>query len=208
MPNKAKCGRPAQKDSKVATEMTELLRKGASQGQESRQVRLLMTREENWNSLPLWKQSPPSFSYNFHRFLPIRHKPETQITPSSSHSFTLPLQQLPVPPEQDHTPQHMQHMQHKQPEVPRRALLVVCSLSETNQTSLTCLQVTTQAPIFQILGNLIEKGVARKLYLALTLKAEIRMKQWSTKRRGQGQCSAALKRLMTATPSAHKSQQP
>ncbi len=52
---------------------------------------------------------------------------------------------------------------------------MVCLPDEPHETSSDCLPVTTQAPGPRLLGNLIERGVAKKLYLAITLENEVRL---------------------------------
>lgn len=59
-------------------------------------------------------------------------------------------------------------------EVPESAILVACHSSE-QQSSPDILPVFTQAPVPQLLGNLIEKGVAKKFYLPITLEHHIKL---------------------------------
>ncbi|KAL1268859.1 hypothetical protein QQF64_034222 [Cirrhinus molitorella] len=61
------------------------------------------------------------------------------------------------------------------PEVPESAVLVVCLPTEQQETIPNCLPVTAQTLVPSLLGNLIEKGVARRLYLAITLEHEVRL---------------------------------
>ncbi|KAL1258981.1 hypothetical protein QQF64_009558 [Cirrhinus molitorella] len=54
-----------------------------------------------------------------------------------------------------------QHISSQDPKVPESAVLVVCLPDEPHETSLDCLPVNAQAPVPKLLGNLIERGVAK-----------------------------------------------
>ncbi len=55
------------------------------------------------------------------------------------------------------------------PQVPESAVLVVCHSSEEHQISSDILNVSSQTPVPQLLGDLIEKGIARKFYLSIII---------------------------------------
>ncbi|XDV48578.1 hypothetical protein PO909_017975 [Leuciscus waleckii] len=59
--------------------------------------------------------------------------------------------------------------------MPDSAVLVICTNNETLETYPHCLSINTQEPMPQLLGNLIERGVARKLYLSITLEKEMQL---------------------------------
>ncbi|XDV44794.1 hypothetical protein PO909_013033, partial [Leuciscus waleckii] len=59
--------------------------------------------------------------------------------------------------------------------MPDSAVLVICTNNETLETYTHCLSINTQEPMPQLLGNLIERGVARKLYLTITLEKEMQL---------------------------------
>ncbi|KAL0198611.1 hypothetical protein M9458_007151, partial [Cirrhinus mrigala] len=67
------------------------------------------------------------------------------------------------------------HTSSQDSNVPESAVLVVCLPDEPHETSPDCLPVNTQVPVARLLGNLIERGVAKKLYLAITLEKEVRL---------------------------------
>ncbi|KAG1941082.1 hypothetical protein F2P79_016241 [Pimephales promelas] len=46
---------------------------------------------------------------------------------------------------------------------------------ESQDTDPNCLSITTQTPSPKLLGNLIEKGLARKLYLSITLENKVKL---------------------------------
>ncbi len=56
------------------------------------------------------------------------------------------------------------------PQVPESAILVVCHSSEEHHISSDILNVSSQTPVPQLLGDLIEKGIARKFYLSNIIK--------------------------------------
>ncbi len=62
------------------------------------------------------------------------------------------------------------------PQVPESAVLVVCHSSEEHQISSDILNVSSQTPVHQLLGDLIEKGIARKFYLSIIIERHIRIK--------------------------------
>ncbi|XP_057184426.1 uncharacterized protein LOC130550913 [Triplophysa rosa] len=101
---------------------------------------------------------------------PINSEP-TSRTPKYSGVQNAP-QLTADHPEQTKT---LQPIIDQEPKVPESAVLVVCLRTEQPEISPNCLSVTTQAPVPSLLGNLIEKGVARKLYLAITLEHEVRL---------------------------------
>ena len=86
---------------------------------------------------------------------------------SSNDSSTHSVQVTSAPPDQESIIPHT--------EVPESAVLVICTHNETYKTYHDCLSINTQAPTPKLLGNLIEKGVARKLYLTITLEKEMRL---------------------------------
>ncbi|RXN39364.1 gag-pol fusion [Labeo rohita] len=67
------------------------------------------------------------------------------------------------------------HTSSQDSNVPESAVLVVCLPDEPHETSPDCLAVNTQVPVPRLLGNLIERGVAKKLYLVITLEKEVRL---------------------------------
>ncbi|RXN04870.1 hypothetical protein ROHU_012876 [Labeo rohita] len=93
-------------------------------------------------------------------------------TSSPSDVRTQPSQQTVELPE----PTNIQsHTSSQDSNVPESAVLVVCLLDEPHETSPDCLAVNTQVPVPRLLGNLIERGVAKKLYLVITLEKEVRL---------------------------------
>ncbi len=60
------------------------------------------------------------------------------------------------------------------PQVPESAVLVVCHSSEEH-ISPDILTVSSQTPVPQLLGDLIEKGIARKFYLSIIIERHIRV---------------------------------
>ncbi|KAF7709826.1 hypothetical protein HF521_016676 [Silurus meridionalis] len=71
---------------------------------------------------------------------------------------------------------NFQHQTSSQnPKIPKSAVLMVCLPDEPLESSSDCLSVTTPAPGPRLLGNLLEKGMAKKLYLAITLENELRL---------------------------------
>ncbi len=60
------------------------------------------------------------------------------------------------------------------PQVPESAVLIVCHSSEEHQISSDILNVSSQTPVPQFLGDLIEKGIARKFYLSIIIERHIR----------------------------------
>ncbi len=61
------------------------------------------------------------------------------------------------------------------PQVPESAVLVVCHSSEEQQISSDILNLSSQTPVPQLLGDLIEKGIARKFYLSIIIERHIRV---------------------------------
>ncbi len=61
------------------------------------------------------------------------------------------------------------------PQVPESAVLVVCHSSEERHISPYILTVSSQTPVPQVLGDLIEKGIARKFYLSIIIERRIRV---------------------------------
>ncbi|KAL0159214.1 hypothetical protein M9458_042939, partial [Cirrhinus mrigala] len=92
--------------------------------------------------------------------------------PSPSDDNTQPSQLTVELPESANT---QQHTSSQDSSVPESAVLVVCLPDEPHETSPDCLPVNTQVPVPRLLGNLIEQGVAKKLYLAITLENEVRL---------------------------------
>ncbi len=62
------------------------------------------------------------------------------------------------------------------PQVPESTVLVVCHSSEEHQISSDILNVSSQTPIPQLLGDLIEKGIAGKCFLPIIIERHIRVK--------------------------------
>ena len=60
-------------------------------------------------------------------------------------------------------------------QVPESAILVVCHPCEQQQTNHNTLPVSIQTTVPQLLGDLIEKGVARKFYLSITLEHHVKL---------------------------------
>ncbi len=61
------------------------------------------------------------------------------------------------------------------PQVPESAVLVVCHSSDEHHISPDILTVSSQTPVPQLLGDLIEKGIARKFYLSIIIERHIRV---------------------------------
>ncbi len=61
------------------------------------------------------------------------------------------------------------------PQVPESAVLVACRSSEEHQISPDILNVSSQTPVPQLLGDLIEKGIARKFYLSIIIEQHIKV---------------------------------
>ncbi len=61
------------------------------------------------------------------------------------------------------------------PQVPESAVLVVCHSSEEHQISPDILNVSSQTPFPQLLGDLIEKGIARMFYLSIIIEQHNRV---------------------------------
>ncbi len=61
------------------------------------------------------------------------------------------------------------------PQVPESAVLVICHSSEERHISPDILTVSSQTPVPQLLGDLIEKGIARKFYLSIIIERHIRV---------------------------------
>ncbi|RXN11474.1 hypothetical protein ROHU_030002 [Labeo rohita] len=127
-----------------------------------------------------WQQAGVSASA---RTRTSQTKPHNQITAnplsttepdtsSPSDVRTQPSQQTVELPE----PTNIQsHTSSQDSNVPESAVLVVCLPDEPHETSPDCLAVNTQVPVPRLLGNLIERGVAKKLYLVITLEKEVRL---------------------------------
>ncbi|KAL1258525.1 hypothetical protein QQF64_009102 [Cirrhinus molitorella] len=109
--------------------------------------------------------------------------PANDATPSlgTASLISLPIQGLDVQNPLQSTTVHLkqvtafQPITEQDPEVPESAVLVVCLPTEQQETIPNCPPVTTQTLVPSLLGNLIEKGVARRLYLAITLEHEVRL---------------------------------
>ncbi len=61
------------------------------------------------------------------------------------------------------------------PQVPESAVLVICHSSEERQVSPDILNISSQTPVPQLLGDLIEKGIARNFYLSIIIERHIRV---------------------------------
>ncbi len=61
------------------------------------------------------------------------------------------------------------------PQVPESAVLVICHSSKERHISPDILTVSSQTPVPQLLGDLIEKGIARKFYLSIIIERHIRV---------------------------------
>ncbi len=61
------------------------------------------------------------------------------------------------------------------PQIPESAVLVICHSSEEHQISPGILNISSQTPVPQLLGDLIEKVIARKLYLSIIIERHIRV---------------------------------
>ncbi len=61
------------------------------------------------------------------------------------------------------------------PQVPESAVLVVCHSPEEHQISPDILNVSSQTPVPQLLGELIEKGIVRKFYLSVIIERHLRI---------------------------------
>ncbi len=61
------------------------------------------------------------------------------------------------------------------PQVPESAVLVICQSSEEHQISPDIQTVSSQNPVPQLLGDLIEKGIARKSYLSIIIERHLRV---------------------------------
>ncbi|KAI5086431.1 hypothetical protein C0J45_24007 [Silurus meridionalis] len=71
---------------------------------------------------------------------------------------------------------NFQHQTSSQsPKIPESAVLMVCLPDEPHESSSDCLSVTTPAPGPRLLGNLLERGMGKKLYLAITVENELRL---------------------------------
>ena len=53
--------------------------------------------------------------------------------------------------------------------------MIVCHSSEEPQISPDILPVSSQTPVSQLLGDLIEKGIARKFYLSIIIERHIKV---------------------------------
>ncbi|XP_028847214.1 uncharacterized protein LOC114796870 [Denticeps clupeoides] len=95
------------------------------------------------------------------------------IYPVSTQSAELTLEGMITEPPEPANFQH--HASTQDLDVPGSAVLVVCLPEESRETGPDCLPITTQAPMPRLLGNLIERGVAKKLYLTITLENEVRL---------------------------------
>ncbi len=59
------------------------------------------------------------------------------------------------------------------PQVPESAVLVVCHSSDEHHISPDILTISSQTPVPQLRGDLIEKGIARKFYLSIIIERHI-----------------------------------
>ncbi|KAL1277075.1 hypothetical protein QQF64_023748 [Cirrhinus molitorella] len=60
-------------------------------------------------------------------------------------------------------------------QVPESAVLVVCHSPEEHQISPDILPISSQTPVPQLLGDLIERGIARKFYLSIIIERHIKV---------------------------------
>ncbi len=114
-------------------------------------------------------------------------QPSTENSTPSTHSqrtvITLTSDGHETPPENPATeldtnstpnaPNHSSVQQipaDKTPQVPESAVLVICHSSDEHHISPDILTVSSQTPVPQLLGDLIEKGAARKLYLSIIIE--------------------------------------
>ncbi|KAL1269622.1 hypothetical protein QQF64_031911 [Cirrhinus molitorella] len=107
-----------------------------------------------------------------HHQIPANPLPTTTLDIPLPRDPTQPSQLTAELPERANVPQHISS---QDPKVPESAVLVVCLPDEPHETSPDCLPVNAQAPVPKLLGNLIERGVAKKLYLTITLENEVRL---------------------------------
>ncbi|KAL1277415.1 hypothetical protein QQF64_024088 [Cirrhinus molitorella] len=128
------------------------------------------------------RQAQASAALRADRYRDLRI-PANDATPSlgTASLVSLPIQGLDVQNPLQSTTVHLkqvtafQPITEQDPEVPESAVLVVCLPTEQQETIPNCPPVTTQTLVPSLLGNLIEKGVARRLYLAITLEHEVRL---------------------------------
>ncbi len=80
----------------------------------------------------------------------------------------------------------------KSPQVPESAVLVVCHSSNEHHISSDILTVSSQTPVLQFLGDLIEKGYARKFYLSIIIERHLRVGALLDMRNGITLMSAEL----------------
>ncbi|KAL1246758.1 hypothetical protein QQF64_034306 [Cirrhinus molitorella] len=59
--------------------------------------------------------------------------------------------------------------------IPESAVLVVCHSPEEHQISPDILPISSQTPVPQLLGDLIERGIARKFYLSIIIERHIKV---------------------------------
>ncbi len=120
------------------------------------------------------------------------NKSATENSTASPHSQstanTLTLDGHETPPENPatelntnstpNTPDHSSVQQtpaDETPQVPESTVLVVCHSSEEHQISSDILNVFSHTPVPQLLGDLIEKVIAGKLYLSIIIERHIRV---------------------------------
>ncbi len=120
---------------------------------------------------------------------PTRHRKQHSFTSLSENSNpTLTSDGHEIPPENPETkldsnstpnaPDHSSVQQtpaDETPQVPESAVLVVCHPSEEHQISPVILTVSSQTPVPQLLGDLIEKGIAGKFYLSIIIEQHLRV---------------------------------
>ena len=102
-----------------------------------------------------------------------RHPQTTELTVTSQgDSITQAPQLTAAHPERDST---VPHTRYHNPKVPENAVLATCLRSELHETGPNHPSIVTPAPMPTFLGNLVEKGVGRKLHLNITLGKGVRM---------------------------------
>uniref|UniRef100_A0A8C2DC19 Peptidase A2 domain-containing protein n=1 Tax=Cyprinus carpio TaxID=7962 RepID=A0A8C2DC19_CYPCA len=102
-----------------------------------------------------------------------RHPQTTELTVTSQgDSITQAPQLTAAHPERDST---VPHTRYHNPKVPENAVLATCLRSELHETGPNHPSIITPAPMPTFLGNLVEKGVGRKLHLNITLGKGVSM---------------------------------
>ncbi|XP_042586362.1 uncharacterized protein LOC122138348 [Cyprinus carpio] len=102
-----------------------------------------------------------------------RHPQTTELTVTSQgDSITQAPQLTAAHPERDST---VPHTRYNNPKVPENAVLATCLRSELHETGPNHPSIVTPAPMPTFLGNLVEKGVGRKLHLNITLGKGVSM---------------------------------